>query len=189
MEDSYQDDEFEDTVVSMKSHEKTKLQQDLKEKQEKAQRQKQLNWSGNKMRASQKKDATPIKEEDIEEEVSAQEEDERFEQQKKLIESNGKRRRSTNFERDSQNDLEEDFMQIEEASKSHSTSVQIEDPSSASGNYVPSLVEKARNLVDKSRGAKQSDLSSVSPRHQQHEEADDDEYIDEEFEQLEESGS
>ena len=84
------------------------------------------------------------------------------------MESTGKnRRRSTNFDRDSdqQKDLEEDLMHIEEASKSHSTSVQIEDPSSASGNYVPSLVEKARNLVDKSRVAKQSDVSSVSPRH------------------------
>jgi len=56
-----------------------------------------------------------------------------------------------NFERDSrQDEIEEDMLRIEEQSRSQSNSVPIEDPSSASGNYLPSLVEKARNMDSKS---------------------------------------
>jgi hypothetical protein len=52
------------------------------------------------------------------------------------------------FERDSGgDDFAHDMLKIEEQSKSASNSVPLEDPSgSASGTYMPSLVEKARNL-------------------------------------------
>lgn len=54
------------------------------------------------------------------------------------------------FDRDSgREDFEEDMLKIEEASKSATNSVPLEDPSasgSASGTYMPSLVEKARNV-------------------------------------------
>lgn len=53
------------------------------------------------------------------------------------------------FERDSGRDDEiaDDMLHIEEQSKSGTNSVPIEDPSgSQSGTYLPSLVEKARNL-------------------------------------------
>ena len=44
-------------------------------------------------------------------------------------------------------DFEEDMLKIEEASKSATNSVPLEDPSgSTSGDYIPTLVEKARNV-------------------------------------------
>ena len=51
------------------------------------------------------------------------------------------------FDRDSrQDEIEDDLLAIEEASRSQTNSVPIEDPSSTSGNYLPSLVEKAANV-------------------------------------------
>ena len=52
------------------------------------------------------------------------------------------------FDRDSgREDFEEDMLKIEEASKSATNSVPLEDPSgSTSGGYMPSLVEKAQNV-------------------------------------------
>lgn len=40
----------------------------------------------------------------------------------------------------------DDMLKIEEQSKSHSNSFPVEEPSSTSGTYLPSLVEKAKNI-------------------------------------------
>ena len=80
-EDSYKDDEFEDTVVS-KSNEKNRSFKEQYITPTQQPRKVNINNSGRKMRPNPKtKDATPIKEEDVEEEYSDQNEDDRFKEQ------------------------------------------------------------------------------------------------------------
>lgn len=96
-----------------------------------------------------KKDATPIKEEDIEDDTSAYDEDAR----KKTLKKNDNSIDQL-FDRDDREDdeLEKDLLKIERDSKisrSQTNSIPIEDPS-LSGSFVPSQIEKARNVNDHS---------------------------------------
>ena len=112
---------------------------------------------GSKLRQGQgQKDATPIKEEVAEDDLSAQDEAERAASAKRKRQRDrhdGAADAFAGFERDSgREDFEEDMLKIEEASKSATNSVPLEDPSgSTSGTYMPSLIEKARNVGAGSR--------------------------------------
>ena len=154
-EDSYQDDEFEDTVGISQSHEKTLLQKQLQQKQMIQQQQKKAQTI-----IKGKKDATPIKEEDIEDDTSAYDEDIK----KKTL----KRHESPAdqlFDRDEREDdaLQDDLKIIERESKisrSGTNSVPIDASVSDSG-FVPSMIEKARNLGELSNTMKSSERTSL----------------------------